>query len=71
VYVLTRRFKPGHRVVVVDAGGGTVDISSYTVNSTSPLEVEEFHEPTCNILSFNLNCRTDRGNQASTRVLKL
>jgi hypothetical protein len=60
VYVLTCRFKPGHKVVIIDAGGGTVDISSYTVNSTSPLEVEEFHEPTCNVLSCDLNHRADR-----------
>ena len=48
-------FKPGHRVLVVDAGGGTIDISAYTVSSTSPLEVEEFDEPKCNglILEFN------------------
>ena len=59
-YVLITRFKPGHRVVVIDAGGGTVDVSSYTVNSTLPLEVEEFHEPTCNALSCNLSHRTDR-----------
>ncbi|KAF9650957.1 hypothetical protein BDM02DRAFT_3184899 [Thelephora ganbajun] len=38
---------PGHKVLIVDAGGGTIDISSYTVNSTSPLEVEEFQEPKC------------------------
>ena len=35
--------------MVIDAGGGTIDISSYTVNSASPLEVEEFCEPTCNV----------------------
>ena len=38
--------------MVVDAGGGTIDISSYTVTSTSPLEMEEFHEPKCNALTF-------------------
>ena len=36
--------------MVIDAGGGTIDISSYTVKSMSPLEVEEFHESTCNVL---------------------
>ena len=56
--------------MVVDAGGGTVDISSYTVNSASPLEVEEFHEPKCNTLSCDSNHRTE-GNRATTRVLKL
>ena len=34
--------------MVIDAGGGTIDISSYTVTSPSPLKVEEFHEPKCN-----------------------
>jgi len=38
---------PGRKVLVIDAGGGTVDISSYTVISTSPLKVEEFHKPQC------------------------
>ena len=53
-HVLTTRLKPGHKVLIVDAGGGTIDISSYTVNSTSPLEVEEFQEPKCNGLIWNL-----------------
>ena len=54
-HVLITRFKPGHKVLVVDAGGGTVDVSSYTVKSTSPLEVEEFHEPKCNGLISEFN----------------
>lgn len=54
-YVLTSRFKAGHKVIVVDAGGGTIDISSYTTNSTSPLEVEEFHEPSCKVPSRDPN----------------
>ena len=49
-------FKPGNKVVVIDAGGGTVDISSYTVDSTLPLEVAEFEEPKCNDLIRNLTC---------------
>ena len=48
IHVPTSRFKPGHKVVVVDAGDGTIDIGSYTVKSTSPLEVEEFRKPQCN-----------------------
>jgi hypothetical protein len=54
------RFKPKHKVFVIDAGGGTIDISSYNVTSTSPLEVEEFHEPKCNVLSCNPHILTDR-----------
>ena len=45
--------KPGHKVLVVDAGGGTIDVSSYTVNSTLPLEVEEHHEPKCEAVYRN------------------
>ena len=41
--------------MVVDAGGGTIDISSYTVTSTSPLKVKEFHEPKCDGLILELN----------------
>ena len=59
-YVLNSRFQPGHKVLVVDAGGGTIDISSYTVNSTAPLKVEEFHQPKCNGVYQNLNPPTDR-----------
>ncbi|KAJ4203212.1 hypothetical protein NW767_005323 [Fusarium falciforme] len=33
--------KKGDAFVVCDAGGGTVDLISYKVNSTSPLEIEE------------------------------
>jgi hypothetical protein len=53
VHILILRFKPGHKVLVVDAGGGSIDISSYNVKSTSPLEVEEFQEPTCEGLPCN------------------
>ena len=59
-YILTNRLKPGHKVLVVDAGGGTVDVSSYTVDSTTPLKVVEFHEPKCNGLICNLTHWTDR-----------
>ena len=59
-YTLTTHFKPEHTVLVIDAGGGTIDISSYTVTSTSPLEVEEFHEPKCNGLILVFNPQTDR-----------
>ena len=57
--ILSSRFKPGHKVFVIDAGGGTIDISSYNVTSTSPLEVEEFHEPRCGGLPCDLNTLTD------------
>ena len=33
--------------MIVDAGGGTVDISSYSFTSTSPLTVEEIASADC------------------------
>lgn len=47
IYIHTTRSKPRHKVVVIDAGDATTDISAYIVKSTSPLEVEEFMEPQC------------------------
>ena len=35
------------KVLIVDAGGGTIDISSYVVTEDSPLRVEELFEPKC------------------------
>ncbi|KAL1941029.1 hypothetical protein VTO73DRAFT_7665 [Trametes versicolor] len=37
----------GQNVMIVDAGGGTVDISSYAFVSTSPLTVEEIASADC------------------------
>ncbi|KAI0628133.1 hypothetical protein C8Q77DRAFT_1162430 [Trametes polyzona] len=37
----------GHNVMIVDAGGGTVDISSYCFVSTIPLTVEEIASADC------------------------
>jgi len=39
--------KRGDKVLIVDAGGGTIDISSYVVNNDAPLEVEELFQPNC------------------------
>ena len=36
-----------HKVLTIDAGGGTIDISSYTVRARSPLKVEELCLPKC------------------------
>lgn len=36
-----QRFQVDHNVLVIDAGGGTIDMSSYTVRGKSPLKVEE------------------------------
>ena len=37
----------GKSVIIVDAGGGTVDISSYLFLSTAPILVEEVTSPEC------------------------
>ena len=44
---LPRGFQADHKVVVIDAGGGTIDISSYVVRGKSPLKVEELYLPKC------------------------
>ena len=37
----------GDKVLIVDAGGGTIDISSYVVTKGVPLQVEELFRPEC------------------------
>lgn len=37
----------GHGFLVADAGGGTLDISSYAVRATTPLVMEEIAPPDC------------------------
>jgi len=39
--------QPGEEVLIIDAGGGAVDISTYKVLSTGPLRVEELYESQC------------------------
>ena len=39
--------KSGEKVLIIDAGGGTIDISTYKVLSDSPLRVEELYESKC------------------------
>jgi len=41
------RWQPGEEVLIIDAGGGTIDISTYTVLNHRPLQAEELHEPKC------------------------
>ncbi|PIL34614.1 hypothetical protein GSI_03393 [Ganoderma sinense ZZ0214-1] len=43
----THAMQDGKGVIIVDAGGGTVDISSYLFLSTSPVSVEEVTSPEC------------------------
>ncbi|KAI9060676.1 hypothetical protein FKP32DRAFT_1577821 [Trametes sanguinea] len=37
----------GHGFIVADAGGGTLDISSYAIRGTAPLVIEEIAPPDC------------------------
>jgi len=39
--------QPNEQVLIIDASGGTIDISTYTVVSNGPLQVEELYEPKC------------------------
>ena len=39
--------QPGEQALIIDAGGGTIDVSTYTVLSNGPLRVEELYEPKC------------------------
>ncbi|KAI0750416.1 hypothetical protein C8Q74DRAFT_1309969 [Fomes fomentarius] len=58
---LGETMKTGERIMVVDAGGGTVDISSYVFNSTSPLSVDELSTPDCIIQgSTTVNMRAEK-----------
>ena len=41
--------KDGSNVMVIDAGGGTVDLSTYTFTSVSPITVEEIATPDCGL----------------------
>jgi hypothetical protein len=41
------RLQPGEQVLIIDAGGGTIDISTYAVLNNRPLRVEELYESKC------------------------
>jgi len=43
------RLQPGEQTLIIDAGGGTIDISTYTVLNNEPLQVEELYEPRCEL----------------------
>ena len=50
--------KHGDKVLIVDAGGGTIDISSYVVTDNTPLQVEELFRPQCQSISPPLLIRS-------------
>jgi len=41
------RSQRGEQVLIIDAGGGTIDVSTYKVLGNGPLRVEELYEPKC------------------------
>ncbi|TFK50898.1 hypothetical protein OE88DRAFT_1808443 [Heliocybe sulcata] len=41
--------KAGNKIMIVDAGGGTIDISSYLVKESHPVKVEEAASPDCRL----------------------
>lgn len=45
-------FQMGRNVVVVDAGGGTIDVSAYVVEKVVPLAVKEIFAPECTPHAF-------------------
>ena len=45
----------GHGFIVADAGGGTLDISSYAIRGTAPLVIEEIAPPDCEYMRFRAN----------------
>ena len=51
----------GERALIINAGGGAIDISAYRVLGNRPLQVEELYEPKCELdqlrsQTFLLNC---------------
>ncbi|KAI0031113.1 hypothetical protein K488DRAFT_52739 [Vararia minispora EC-137] len=45
--LVAEEIKNGSNIMIIDAGGGTVDLSSYTFTKTSPMEVREIAIPGC------------------------
>ena len=41
------RSQVGDAFIVADVGGGTLDVNTYEVTHTRPLQVEEMVEPDC------------------------
>ena len=47
--VFLTRWQPGEQALIIDAGGGTIDISTYKVIRNGPLQLEELYEPQCEL----------------------
>ena len=48
-----------HGFLVADAGGGTLDISSYAVRGTQPLVIEEIAPPDCESFHVLVACQNE------------
>ena len=46
---LLTRSQPDEQILIIDAGGGTIDINTYRILSNGPLQVEELYEPECGL----------------------
>ena len=57
LYFLTRQ-QFGDKVLVIDVGTGTIDISCYRVANTTPLQVEEILQPKCQLICLQLFARS-------------
>ncbi|KAL6306646.1 hypothetical protein BKA93DRAFT_133315 [Sparassis latifolia] len=61
----------GQSVMIIDAGGGTVDLSTYTFTSVSPVSVEEISPPDCLMQgSISVNARAHKFLEALLRNSK-
>ncbi|THG96744.1 hypothetical protein EW026_g5140 [Hermanssonia centrifuga] len=57
----TGTIQDGQGIMIVDAGGGTVDLSTYLFTSTTPTTVEEIAPPDCILQgSTRVNVRAER-----------
>ncbi len=46
-----------HGFLIADAGGGTLDLSSYTIRGTHPLVIEEIAPPDCAFSDALCSCK--------------
>lgn len=67
-YLLKADFlQVGKNVIVIDAGGGTIDISGYVVESKNPLEVEEIFASECTSRLISYAPVDDTSHRSPTR----
>ena len=52
---ILRHFQDGETVIIVDAGGGTVDLTTYTFITAAPIVMEEVAPPACTYNAHHLS----------------